>query len=214
VEQRLDIGVCTACGAVSTAAATSCSRCGGRIKTGPLARVEIAWGIHHPLPAGLLDKAARRTGKRLEAVQSRLREIIGQAYDQGLSVRDTADRIAAAIPAIDPRQAVVLARTDLISLSNGASLAAAQWAGMSFKVWMATLDGQTRVEHANLHGHAVPINNRFIVGGEEADYPGDPILSDAMAANCRCTLVYAETLDEVRELLPLNKGTFEPGTGP
>lgn len=168
----------------------------------PLARIRIDWAITHPLAQALLDSAAQRTGLRLgEAVQPVLRKIVADAYEQGLNVAQTSAQISAAITDAAPWQADMLARTDLNSLSNGASKAAAKLTGMAFKTWDATLDDKTRVEHAEAHGQTVPMDAPFAVGGEDADYPGDPSLSDAMAANCRCTLTYGETLDEAEGLL-------------
>ena len=169
------------------------------VETGkaPLARIEIAWDVKHPLVEGMLDNAAQRTGARLgEAVQFTLRQEIAKAYEQGLSVRDAAANIRAAINDAAPWQADMLARTDLNGLSNLASTAAARLTGMGYKSWEATLDDKTRLEHAEAHGQTVPINGTFIVGGEECEAPGDPALSDAMAANCRCTVVFGETLSE------------------
>lgn len=167
----------------------------------PLARIEIAWDVKHPLAKNLLAQAAKRTGTRLgEAVQSTLRETVKHAYDNGLDVRQTTALIRSKITDAAPYQAEMLARTDLNSLGNGASHAAAQLAGMGYKTWLATLDDKTRIEHAEAHGQTVALNGAFTVGGEDADYPGDPALSDAMAANCRCTVAYGQTLDEAQGL--------------
>ncbi len=175
----------------------------------PLATIEIAWDVKHPLAQNLLDQAAKRTGDRLgEAVQFTLRDTIKHAYDNGLDVRDTAALIQSKIAGAAPYQAEMLARTDLNSLANGSSHAAAQLMGMEFKTWDATLDAVTRPTHADAHGQTVPLNDSFDVGGEEAMYPGDPALSDAEAANCRCTLIYGETLDEAQGLLADGGGTI------
>jgi hypothetical protein len=172
------------------------------IARGPIGRIGIAWDVKHPLFAGQLEKAAQRTGVRLgEAVQPILRKTIATAYEGGLGVPETAALIRSEISAAAPWQADMLARTDLNSLANGASKAAASLTGMQFKTWIATMDDKTRPEHADADGQTVPINDPFDVGGEDADYPGDPALSDAMAANCRCTLAYGETLDEAEALL-------------
>jgi hypothetical protein len=175
----------------------------------PLERVGIAWDVKHPLFAGQLEKAARRTGRRLgEAVQPVLRATIAAAYREGLAVPETAARISAAISEAAPWQADMLARTDLNSLANGASKSAAKLTGMGFKTWIATLDDKTRPEHADVHGETVPIDGVFVVGGEEADYPGDPNLSDAMAANCRCTVAYGSSIEEAEALLADGGGTM------
>ncbi len=167
----------------------------------PLATIEISWDDRHPLAQTLLNKAGTRTGERLgEAVQYTLRETLAHAYENGLNVHDTSLLIRQKITDTAPFQAEMLARTDLNSLSNGASHAAAQLAQMGYKTWLATLDDKTRPEHAEAHGQTVGLNETFSVGGEDADYPGDPNLSDAMAAACRCTVAYGETLAEAQGL--------------
>jgi hypothetical protein len=161
------------------------------------ARIKIAWDVKHPVARALLQQAGQRTGARLgEASQYILRDTLGKAYEQGLDVRATSALIRSAMSDAAPWQADMLARTDLNSLGNGASKAAAQATGMAYKTWLAILDDKTRPEHAEADGQTVAINDSFVVGGEECAYPCDPVLSDSMAASCRCTCVYGETLDE------------------
>jgi hypothetical protein len=167
-----------------------------------LLRTEVRWDIAHPLSKELLAKAGLRTGERLtEAVQPILREVITAAYAEGLSVKDTAERIRLAIRDAAPWQAEMLARTDLVSLSNGGSVMAAKMVGMPYKQWQATLDAKTREEHADADGQIVPMDQPFDVGGELLDYPGDPAGSDANVANCRCTVLYADDLTGAESIL-------------
>lgn len=53
---------------------------------------------------------------------------------------------------------------------------------------MATLDGSTREEHAELDGQIVPIDEPFGIDGYFAMYPGD-FGEPEMDYNCRCTIV-------------------------
>lgn len=179
----------------------------------PLARVEIAWDVSHPLAEGLLARAGGRTGARLgEAVQHQLRLILADAYAQGLSVRETAAQIRTGIAGAAPWQADMLARTDLVALSNGSSKAAASLVGMGFKSWISARDSKVRPDHVDADGQTVPIGQPFVVcGGEEADFPADPALSAECAANCRCTLIYGETLKEAEGLLASADSSMIPG---
>lgn len=56
-------------------------------------------------------------------------------------------------------------------------------------VWVALLDDKTREEHADADGQVVGIDEPFIVGGEELEYPGDDNGSDWNICNCRCASV-------------------------
>jgi hypothetical protein len=175
----------------------------------PLARIEVDWTLKHPLAQNLLQQAGQRTGQRLgEAVQFTLRETLAHAYQEGLSASDTSKLIQQKIAGAAPFQADMLARSDLNSLSNGASKAAAQLSGVGFKTWVSALLSTTRPEHAEAHGQTVAINDTFLVGGESADYPGDPVLSDAQSCNCVCTLVYGDTLAEAQGLIAAAEDPF------
>ncbi len=79
----------------------------------------------------------------------------------------------------------MLARTDLNALSNAGSLLGATTAdAAATKTWLATEDERTRETHADADGQTVGINEPFTVGGESAQYPGDPDLSWEESANC------------------------------
>lgn len=61
------------------------------------------------------------------------------------------------------------------------------------KVWVAGMDARTRDTHFAADGQRVPLNGKFMIGGHEADYPGDPSLPAHESINCRCTCVYLES---------------------
>lgn len=58
------------------------------------------------------------------------------------------------------------------------------------KGWAANGDWRTRYDHLIAHQeyneHPIPVNESFIVGGEELMYPGDPSASAKQTVNCRC----------------------------
>jgi hypothetical protein len=58
------------------------------------------------------------------------------------------------------------------------------------KEWLATPDPRTRPTHVAADGQRVPLNDKFIVGGHEADHPGDIFLPPEERFNCRCTQGY------------------------
>lgn len=62
------------------------------------------------------------------------------------------------------------------------------------KSWVATLDARTRPSHiaASLtydEDGAIPVDDEFMVGGEQCLYPRDPALSPEESINCRCVAV-------------------------
>ena len=59
--------------------------------------------------------------------------------------------------------------------------------GVKEKEWLSTKDDRVRIEHLEVDGQVVPIDEPFIVGGEELMYPGDASGSAGNVINCRCT---------------------------
>ena len=55
------------------------------------------------------------------------------------------------------------------------------------KEWIATLDNRVRIEHIEANGQIVDMNEKFNVGGELLNYPGDSAGSAWNVINCRCT---------------------------
>lgn len=54
------------------------------------------------------------------------------------------------------------------------------------KTWTAIEDAVTRPDHSDADGQTVPVDQPFIVGGYECQYPGDDDLPDEEVINCRC----------------------------
>jgi SPP1 gp7 family putative phage head morphogenesis protein len=55
------------------------------------------------------------------------------------------------------------------------------------KRWMSALDTNTRDEHGAADGQEVNVDEPFVVGGEQLEYPGDPSGSAWNVINCRCS---------------------------
>lgn len=155
-----------------------------------------AFDVTNPLSLTLLDRIGGRSGDVSAAVRDELARIIGDAYQQGYSVIQTADEIVQLSDQFSVAQSRMLARTDLNGIANGGSVIAATAVGVAFKQWLTAEDDLVRPSHQDADGQTVPIGDQFDVGGEGADYPGDPQLSDAEAANCRCTVIYTDSLGE------------------
>lgn len=116
---------------------------------------------------------------------------IGASLTESFRKGHSVDRAAKALVGGDmrPRAAELIARTELVSVGNGAAMVSAKAAGVpgDMKVWLATPDTRTRPTHADADGQSVPLDQPFTVGGEDAEYPGDPGLSLDGRGNCRCS---------------------------
>ena len=58
------------------------------------------------------------------------------------------------------------------------------------KTWIAILDSKTRESHAVADGQTIEIDEDFIVGGEQLEYPRDTKGSAENIINCRCLVEY------------------------
>ena len=84
-----------------------------------------------------------------------------------------------------------IARTETMRASNAGSFALFRSWGAPQKEWLATKDGRTRPEHAAANGQVVGIDEKFSVGGEMLEYPGDPNGDPGNTCQCRCTVLPA-----------------------
>ena len=121
-----------------------------------------------------------------------------QAATEGWSIPHAAEQIVESVDGLAPYRATALARTDLIGLSNGASLdVATKTLGKQeqplYKNWLATDDDLTRDSHVEADGQSVLVTEYFDVGGTFLLYPGWPFGAAEEIINCRCTVTYSST---------------------
>jgi Phage Mu protein F like protein len=156
----------------------------------------LSFDITAPTSQALLDSVGQRIQDGIAAaIEEQIANAIKDGYTNGDSVARVSKAIQAATDAISRPRADMLARTDLNALANGGSLLAATISGAAAtKTWLTAEDDLVRDTHAEADGQTVAIDDVFDVGGESAQYPGDPQLSDEESCNCRCTLVYGEPL--------------------
>ncbi|AJE32525.1 hypothetical protein B842_03360 [Corynebacterium humireducens NBRC 106098 = DSM 45392] len=87
-----------------------------------------------------------------------------------------------------------ISRTETNRIINAADLQAARTEATTtgeelHKVWVCGIDTRTRDSHFAADGQRVPLDGKFLIGGHEADYPGDPHLPPHESINCRCTTI-------------------------
>ena len=65
------------------------------------------------------------------------------------------------------------------------------------KKWISVRDERTRINHAAMAGKpAIGLDAKFDVGGYKMSRPSDPAGGAANVINCRCVLVYENSLFE------------------
>jgi hypothetical protein len=163
----------------------------------------VDFDLTAPYPQHLLDQLGLRAAQLGDHLREPVAHAIARGWAEGVSVPKTATYIREAVGQEVGWRATMLARTDLIGLSNGGNdyaarqlNEAAKEAGerppIQSKTWLTARDARVRDTHQSADGQTVPMNQPFTVGGEQLQYPGDPAGSNAETINCRCTTLYGE----------------------
>jgi HK97 family phage portal protein len=129
-----------------------------------------------------------------------LRDILERGVREGLPI----DAIAAEIKdnAFDlARRAEMIARTEIHNACQAGTAAFAKLGSLKTHTWLCANDELSRQWHKDVYTNpetkTVPINEPFIVMGEELMFPGDGSLgaSAENIINCRCVEIYGEPLE-------------------
>ena len=124
------------------------------------------------------------------------------ALREGLSITETAnliDKVAFGLSAA--QRALTIARTETVgALNQGQFMAAADSGQIEGKEWLTQGDGKVRDSHAECEGEGmIAMDDTFSNG---CNYPGDPDGDPEEVINCRCSLLYYNSL---------NAGASSPG---
>ena len=118
-----------------------------------------------------------------------------EGVQNGEGIPELAGRVKTLFEETYPHRAETIARTEVISATNYARVDAAETHGMQYKSWLTALDERTRPAHADANGQTVPIDEPFIVDGEDLMEPGDDNGSAENVINCRCTVTFSRDLE-------------------
>jgi uncharacterized protein with gpF-like domain len=122
---------------------------------------------------------------------------INTGMSEGLGTEEIARNIRG-VSAQTPYRAATVARTETHAAATFGSIESVREAERSLgvtmmKEWLPTSDERTRPEHlAMASSDPIPMDEKFIVGGETMDRPGDTSASPENTINCRCALIYQE----------------------
>jgi len=205
-----------------------------RTKSDPIRRAAIAQivspavdgvGLSFDATNPFVDGVVSRTGQHVTNVADTTRmnvnRIVRAAYEEGLSVPDTARAIQRGMAAASTVRARTIARTEMVGLTNGGALAAARIvadaAGIRYQKEWLTAAGAKYPRHAlypGLNHQRAELQDRFSVGGARLDYPGDPDGPADQTINCRCAVIMVEPEDvpaeSAADLIPTTTITETP----
>lgn len=126
-------------------------------------------------------------------VWQRVRGAIETSMQQGEGIDGIAKSIRQEFNAIAEGRSTVIAQTEAQAAFSFARQAGLEQAGVKYKKWLSAADNKVRATHLEANGEVVPIDEKFTVGGEELDHPGDIAGSPGNVINCRCVLIAART---------------------
>ena len=127
---------------------------------------------------------AQREGTSAPKIQRQLEDLFERYITGSLPDDPEYDWYTERTP---PHRTEAIARTETVRASNAGTLETFVDWGVKEKEWLSTKDDRVRIEHLEVDGQVVPIDEPFIVGGEELMYPGDASGSAGNVINCRCT---------------------------
>jgi hypothetical protein len=129
-----------------------------------------------------------------------VRGAIADGVGQGQGTAEIARSIRQ-VSRLTPFRAATVARTETHAAATFGSIETVRDAERDLgvrmlKSWLPTLDDRTRPDHRAMTNHPpIPLDEKFTVGEELMDRPGDPAASPANLINCRCALAYREATD-------------------
>lgn len=142
------------------------------------------------------DYAYRINNELSETTKEEIRRGLSESYEMGYNADRTATYIRNKVGRqISRSRAVLISRTESATAANlGKRKGADSWAEENnevlYKEWIGRNDGRERNTHIALNDTIIPANERFRVGDDLGEYPGDVNLSAAERCNCRCTVIY------------------------
>ncbi len=127
--------------------------------------------------------------------QSFIRQAVEQSIQEGEGIQNQSKRIERSVAnswkIYGKFRSARIARTEVAILSNKASRVGAEATGVEYrKQWMAFLDNRTRDAHREANNKSVGKNEKFLIGIDRMEGPGDETASAGNIINCRCRLAY------------------------
>ncbi len=139
-----------------------------------------------------LDQFSRQiSGTSFDAVD----RILRAGFAEGEPLPVIADTLRKTFDSWDKYRAPLIARTEVVSAANEASVAAVRRADFRDdvkKVWLTAQDEAVRRTHAEAgakYAKGIPVTQKFVVGGDPMDAPGGGKKASENV-NCRCTVVF------------------------
>ena len=125
---------------------------------------------------------------------------IQNGINDGLGTEEIARNIRR-VSQLTAYRAATVARTETHAAATYGSIESVREAERTLDVvmlkeWLPTQDDRTRPDHLAMTTYgAISMDERFIVGGEAMDRPGDTAADPSQTVNCRCAIIYEEKVE-------------------
>ena len=132
----------------------------------------------------LLTRTYQTSEKTLSRVDSQLNQIITDGYRSGKGINDISNQITRRFDQLESWEAKRIARTEVNTSHNKATMDTYQDMGVEYTQWIAASDDRTRDSHVEVDGEIIPMGGKYSNGLE---YPGDMSGPIEEWINCRCS---------------------------
>lgn len=146
---------------------------------------------------GTRNKLLEKVG---ETAQSQLNTALQIGLDQGETNEQLADRVRGVFNNLQNYEARRIAMTETSAAYGFSRHEAMTDAGIEFKSWLSSHGDNVRPAHAEAEetyaDAPIPVDQPFIVDGEELMYPGDDNGSPGNVINCHCIQIAVQKPEE------------------
>ena len=151
------------------------------------AGVDVTFNIKNPKVQSMLERMVNRSEMINDKTFDDIRDILRQAYDEGWALGKTSKEINSLYSDYSLTRSSVIVRTEMGGVVNAASRQGYDQANVKSE-WVATMDDKTRDAHMDADGQIVQVGEKFLVGSELLESPGDPTGSPENTIQCRCAV--------------------------
>lgn len=157
-----------------------------------------------PPPAAVLEFLAQRENKLKDvpqAVFDRIKATLDAGLKAGESTAQLSARVKSEFNALGDLEAKRIALTETAAAYGFGRAESMRQAGIQYKAWLTSGNANVRAAHeqAGLDYPAergIPVDEPFIVAGEELMYPGDASGSARNVINCHCVSIPVRSPEE------------------
>jgi SPP1 gp7 family putative phage head morphogenesis protein len=130
-----------------------------------------------------------RMASASDEIFEKIKNTLAEGIRDGDTMQQLADRVKTEFNAIDKEDAMRIASTETGAAYGTARQEAMRQAGVTNKQWLTSGLPNVRPAHRAAEGETVPVNEPFVVGGENLMYPGDSSGSPWNVINCHCVSI-------------------------